>query len=134
MATLLALPLALVLGTLALVLARSRALARPLAGGATSPTPLDAAETARLRGWERRLRRAVKLVVVAYLAVLATWWAGADAGPVQPAAALLLLALACLGGAAVQFSERCPRCGYNLGFQARLLAAERCERCGIPFG
>ncbi len=47
--------------------------------------------------------------------------------------ALALLGAACLLGALIQFSERCPRCGYNLGFQARLLLPGACERCGGQF-
>ncbi len=133
MAALLVLPFALALGTVALVLARARALARPLAAGLDAEAPLSEAELLRLRRWERRLRRAVLLVALAYLAVLAAWLAGADAGPAQPAGALFLLGIACLLGAAIQFSERCPRCGYNLGFQARLLLPERCERCRAPY-
>jgi hypothetical protein len=133
MLELLLLPLALSTGTVALVLARARALARPLPDGLDAEAPLAEPELRRLRRWERRLRRAVVLVGVAYLTVLAAWWAGADDGSGEPTAALLLLGIVCILGAAVQFSERCPRCGYNLGFQARLVLPDRCERCGGPY-
>jgi hypothetical protein len=124
------LPLALATGTVVLVLARARALARPVPGGLEADAPLAEPELRRLRRWERRLRRAVVLVGVAYFAVLASWWAGADDGSGEPTTSLLLLGITCVLGAAIQFSERCPRCGYNLGFQVRLLLPERCERCG----
>jgi hypothetical protein len=133
MLELLLLPLALAAGTIVLVLARARALAGPVPAGIDAGAPLAEPELLRLRRWERRLRRAVLLVGVAYLAVLASWWAGADDGSGEPTAALLLLGITCVLGAAIQFSERCPRCGYNLGFQARLLLPDRCERCGGPY-
>lgn len=44
----------------------------------------------------------------------------------------LLFGSAAVGGA-VQFSERCPRCGVRIGWQTRLLLPARCARCGVGF-
>lgn len=129
MLDLLLLPLALAAGTVVLVLARARALSRPIPVGLDADAPLAEPELQRLRRWERRLRRAVLLVGVAYVAVLASWWSDAADGSDEPSAALLLLGVTCVLAAAIQFSERCPRCGYNLGFQSRLLLPDRCEHC-----
>lgn len=38
------------------------------------------------------------------------------------------LALA-VAGVVVQFSARCPACGYRLGRQSRLVVPEHCRRC-----
>ena len=88
----------------------------------------------RLRRWQRRVRRAFGLVALAYLLLVATSLAGGEPPPGRAALALGLLGATCLLGAAIQFSERCPRCGYNLGFQTRLLLPEACERCGGRLG
>jgi hypothetical protein len=37
-----------------------------------------------------------------------------------------------LAGAYIQFSVRCPSCGYRLGRQSRLSLRDCCGRCGIP--
>ncbi len=34
-------------------------------------------------------------------------------------------------GVVVQFSQRCPRCEYRLGFQSGLLVPEKCRKCGV---
>jgi hypothetical protein len=92
-------------------------------------SPLAPGERLRLRRWERRLRRTFALVGLAYLLLVATTLADTDPPVARAALGLALLGVATLLGAAVQFSERCPRCGYNLGFQSRLLVPDVCERC-----
>jgi hypothetical protein len=125
-------PLALVAGTIALVVARARALRRPL----ESPVPdepLTADELSTVERWESRLRSAVSLVLTAYLVALVVALSDGARSLISPTMALFALGLACLVGAAVQFSARCPRCGFNLGFQSRLLVPEQCERCGASY-
>lgn len=34
-----------------------------------------------------------------------------------------------VAGVVLQFSARCPACGYRLGWQSRLLVPEHCRRC-----
>jgi len=127
---LLALPMALVLGTLVLVGARTLALARPGRPSLDAAAPLAPRELVRLHSWERRLRRVLVLAAIGYLAVVVSWWVGGGDAVGDPRLALALLAAIFAAGAAAQFSARCPRCGYNLGFQARLRLPEGCERCG----
>ena len=43
---------------------------------------------------------------------------------------IVLIALALMGGF-LQFRQRCPRCGYRLGFQSRLLVPDNCKKCGV---
>ena len=43
---------------------------------------------------------------------------------------LLLLVMVVLGGF-IQFRQRCPGCGYRIGFQSRLLLPDNCKKCGI---
>jgi hypothetical protein len=125
-------PLALVAGTLLLLLARARAFRRPV-----TPAPPDDAispeEGARLEQWELRLRVAIALVITTYLVALMVALSDDLRSLIGPRAALVTLGLACLVGAAAQFSTRCPRCRFNLGFQSRLALPERCERCGVPY-
>lgn len=132
--TLLLLPLALVAGTVALVVLRLRALRRPLPLELDPEAPLAPGALLRVQRWESRLRLTVALVVVTYLlavalAILSDPEPGSDSAA-GPTLALALLGALCLLGVWIQFSERCPRCGYNLGFQSRLLHLEACERCG----
>ena len=130
--TLAVIPLALVAGTLALLLARGRALRRP-AEPSGSREPLAAEELAQLERWELRLRVAIALVITTYLVALVVALSDGLRSAIGPRTALFTLGLACIVGAAVQFSTRCPRCGFNLGFQSRLVVPECCERCGVPF-
>jgi hypothetical protein len=129
--TLAVIPLALVAGTLALLLARAHALRRP--PEQATHEPLSAAESARLEQWELRLRVAIALVITTYLVALVVALSDGLRSAIGPRTALITLGLACVVGAAAQFSTRCPRCGFNLGFQSRLVVPERCERCGVPF-
>jgi hypothetical protein len=110
--------------------ARARALRRPLPARLDPSAPLAPGDLLRLRRWERRLRRALGLAALAYLMLVATSLAGGEPPAGRAALALGLLGSICLLGAAIQFSERCPRCGYNLGYQTRLVLPEACERCG----
>lgn len=138
LAALLLLPLALVAGTVVLVLLRLRALRRPLPPGFDPRAPLAHEARIGLLRWERRLRSVAALVVATYLVAIALALTadpepGTGPGLERSGAttiALVLLGLFCALGAWVQFSERCPRCGYNLGFQSRLFHLEACERCG----
>ncbi len=134
LAALFVLPLALVAGTVALVLLRARALRRALPIAFDPESPLAPGALLRLRRWERRLRLVVALVVTTYLVSVALALTAAPASTDARAAgaslALLVLGLLSAIGASIQFSELCPRCGYNLGFQSRLLHLEACERCG----
>lgn len=43
---------------------------------------------------------------------------------------LLLIALVALS-VFIQFSQKCPACGYRIGFQARLLVPDNCKQCGV---
>jgi len=55
----------------------------------------------------------------------------------KPAPEIIQLALApalalVVASVVLQFSVRCPSCGYRLGRQSRLLVPDRCRSCGIP--
>jgi len=41
-----------------------------------------------------------------------------------------VLGLVCVG-VWLQFSIRCPSCGYRIGRQSRLLVPDRCRSCGV---
>jgi hypothetical protein len=38
-----------------------------------------------------------------------------------------------LSGVFIQFSQKCPRCGYRIGRQSRLLLPRQCPKCRISF-
>jgi peptidoglycan/LPS O-acetylase OafA/YrhL len=123
----------LVGGTGALVWARARALRRAPDDDPGPSGPLSPGERLTLRRWERRLRRVFVFVGVAYLLLVGTSLSGLEPDAFGAALGLALLAAVLLLGALVQFSEKCPHCGFNLGFQARLLRPAGCERCGGSF-
>jgi len=43
---------------------------------------------------------------------------------------VILISLALLAGF-IQFSQKCPGCGYRIGFQSRLLLPDNCKKCGV---
>ena len=49
-------------------------------------------------------------------------------GALPAFSALLALALSAI---VIQFSQKCPRCGYRLGRQTRLLLPDQCKQCGV---
>jgi hypothetical protein len=127
LAVLVLVPLAAVL----LVALRRRALRRSFdAAGGRPDAPLAPGELRRLRRWHHRVRRALGLVAFAYLGLVATSLVGGEPSARRAGLALGLLGAVCLLATAIQFSESCPRCGYNLGFQSRLALPAACERCG----
>lgn len=129
---LLAVPAALALGTVAFAAARMRALGAARRAAIEAHHPLSPSERLRVARWRRRVGAAVVATCAAYAA--AVGWAlvaprTAARGPLGPAEALAVLGAVSALAALVQFSERCPRCGFNLGFQARLTLDSRCSRC-----
>lgn len=124
------LALIVVAGLGALLVARHRALRRPVSvknSGALSET-----ERQGLKAWARRTKVAFAgamlfvalnavLLIVTNPAPLWLGWLGLGAGIVIVAVGLV-----------IHFSGRCPRCGYIIGFQSPLLLPYRCERCKTP--
>jgi hypothetical protein len=91
---------------------------------------LDADELAELQHWQRRM---VSLFVITMSGLLLTVILDLLIGLSQATATiifLVLVALVVLAGF-VQFSQKCPACGYRLGFQSRLLVPDHCKCCGI---
>ena len=91
------------------------------------------------RSWARKLEilaegsRAVGVLLTVAVLLVAVVALDLVFGLTRPAAVgafLLLLALAATA-IAIQFSQKCPRCGYRLGFQTRLLLPERCGKCDV---
>jgi hypothetical protein len=91
---------------------------------------LNEHELRRLMRWQRRMVGTFVGTWVAFLLVIA-----ADL-VLHPSREVVQLALVpvfglVVAGAALQFSVRCPACGYRLGRQARLIVPERCRACGV---
>lgn len=91
---------------------------------------LDANELAELKQWQRRM---ISLFVITMSGLLMVVILDLLIGLSQATATiifLVLVALVVLAGF-VQFSQKCPACGYRLGLQSRLLVPDHCKRCGI---
>jgi hypothetical protein len=88
------------------------------------------AERERLRSWQRRMI-GVFVFTMVYLAAAAA--VEILVGMSRPVGTLVFLTLFVLAGlgAALQFSVRCPRCGYRLGRQNSLVVPENCKRCNV---
>jgi len=75
----------------------------------------------------------IALFVVAMAALLLTVAADMTIGLSESAAwyiFLLLLSFVAVAGF-VQFGQKCPACGYRLGFQSRMVVPERCKKCHV---
>ncbi len=92
---------------------------------------LNEQEKRQLLRWQRRMVRTFVATWVYFLLVVGLHIS------IGPPSWIILLAFApvlafVVLGAVLQFSGRCPKCGYRLGRQSGLLIPERCRRCGVP--
>ena len=125
--------LASVVGVVFMVLYRRRLLRSEACPGRSGvpATSLDRAQIDALKRWERRMVR-VLAGVMTYFFLLVALVLIVDPGDAPVLFLLLLLLLAAAGWATrIQFSARCPACGYLLGLQTRLLLPASCECCGV---
>ncbi|MBN2432769.1 MAG: hypothetical protein JXQ27_14940 [Acidobacteria bacterium] len=93
---------------------------------------LTDAERAVLQRWQRRtvslFAAAMGLLIVALLvktAIGLPGWLEVAAG-----SAFIVLAVV---GAGFQFSAKCPRCGFRIGWRSRLILPPACPRCRVSF-
>jgi hypothetical protein len=91
---------------------------------------LNANELKELQLWQKRMITVSSTTMAALI-----FAAGADliigiSRMVASFAFLVFIALVGLG-IFIQFSQKCPRCGYRLGFQSRLLLPRNCKKCGV---
>ncbi len=91
---------------------------------------LSPSELEKLRVWQKRMITVFVVTMVGLLVVIASDLVIGLSRTVAWFAFVGLLGLAGLG-AVIQFSQRCPRCEYRLGFQSRLLVPENCKKCGV---
>lgn len=80
--------------------------------------------------WQRRMRKAFVALWVYLLLVIAVHLLVRPASWVIQVALLPVLGGVVAGGV-LQFSVRCPKCGYRLGFQSSLVIPDDCRRCGV---
>ena len=91
---------------------------------------LNEQEIRRLVRWQRRMVRTFVSTWIYFLLVIGLHIF------IGPPSWVILLAFApvlafVVAGALLQFSIRCPKCGYRLGRQSGLVIPERCRRCGV---
>lgn len=98
----------------------------------TSPRPLNSAEAAYVRTWQRRM---YGYFGFAMLVILGLYIAAGEYGDSPTARWIVLAGVIALVVAAtfVQFSGRCPRCKAYLGRQTRLVLPAKCGACGVDF-
>lgn len=96
------------------------------------PKPLEPAERARLKSWERGMVRFYALAMIALTAAIVAVGLWGDSTAVRRAVLIAILGLV-LAATWVQFRECCPRCGTRLGRQSRLLLPPKCRHCGVKF-
>ncbi len=91
---------------------------------------LEAGELEELQLWQKRV---ITIFLVTSVGLLVVVGADLIIGLSRTVAWLAFLALLGLVGirSFIQFHQRCPRCGYRLGFQSRLLVPENCKQCGV---
>jgi len=91
---------------------------------------LSPEDFAALRRWQRRMIVSLVSVMALLLGAVAF---DLLVGLSERAALLLFLAMLAgvIIGGWVQFSQKCPACGYRIGFQSRLTVPETCRRCGV---
>ena len=97
-----------------------------------SVRPLDPGELQRLARWQLRML-VLYVASIIYLLFLLILSSSSNLPGDQPGADLAYVLILPLVGIALyhQFSARCPRCGFALGLQTRLLVPAHCVRCGI---
>jgi hypothetical protein len=132
------LALAVILGSSlpALLVVRHRALRNRSV--ATGGPPLSEAESATLRAWARRMLLSfvggMAFIALACIGLVVMALGTTKSAPVWVYwLGLLVTVVVVAVGIGVQFSARCPRCGYNIGLQSRLLLPAGCERCQTRF-
>jgi hypothetical protein len=97
-----------------------------------SVRPLDPGELQRLARWQIRML-VLYVTSIIYLLFLLILSSSPNLPGDQLGADLAYVLILPLVGIALyhQFSARCPRCGFALGLQTRLLVPAHCARCGI---
>jgi len=96
------------------------------------PTPLAPHEHARVWRWQRRMFIFYGIAIALLAAAGVAMFGFGELAWVRRAALGVLVLLVALA-TAIQFSERCPRCGLRLGAHGRLLLPEQCRGCGVAF-
>jgi len=91
---------------------------------------LSKQDSLRLFRWQRRM---VSLFIGtwAYILLVIAFHLLANPPPHVVQLALIPALGLVIGGVCLQFSVRCPSCGYRLGRQSRLLVPDRCRSCGL---
>lgn len=95
------------------------------------PTPLSPDEVRRLQQWQGRMRW-VAGGTLFYVGLMVGFTSALPSEAVAlRGVAFLILPAMILGGVALQFSARCPRCGLPLGLLSSLGVPSECERCRV---
>jgi lipopolysaccharide export LptBFGC system permease protein LptF len=91
---------------------------------------LNTKELQELQLWQKRM---ITLLVIAMVALIVVVGVDLIIGMSRMAASFVFLGLVALAGLGIfiQFSQKCPACGYRLGFQTRLLIPNNCKKCGV---
>ncbi|MFH1428758.1 MAG: hypothetical protein ABIH39_03335 [Candidatus Margulisiibacteriota bacterium] len=93
---------------------------------------LTKAQLAQLKKWQKNMI----IYFIAFLSGLGLLLlVGLTIGFSKSAETILTIAwvIFLLSGVYIQFAEKCPRCGYRIGFQSRLILPPKCAKCGVSY-
>lgn len=91
---------------------------------------LNIDELKQLQLWQKRL---ITVFAITMAALIFIAGAHLEFGLSRMAASFAFLVIIALAGLGIfiQFSQKCPGCGYRLGFQSRLVIPPNCKKCGV---
>jgi len=91
---------------------------------------LTRAERDRLRVWQRRMTIGL-VITLAFMVSIAIVDLTAGIPKALGWPILLVLLVLAASGGILQFSEKCPRCGFRIGLQSALVVPDTCRKCGV---
>jgi len=94
--------------------------------------PLNESERIRLRQWQNGMVYMYVFTTLFFISAIVFDLFIGLSGRAGIFIFILLLILVCLDGI-IQFTQKCPRCGYRIGLQSRLTLPENCKSCGVGF-
>lgn len=89
-------------------------------------------ELAVLRQWQSRMVVTFVLAMLLVVLLVTLKLAGCLPLAMEYAGGSLFVVLA-IWGAYLQFSVKCPSCGYRIGLQCRLVLPRQCPKCNASF-
>lgn len=94
--------------------------------------PLNESELKELRVWQNRMVYMFVFTTLFFISAIVYDLFIGLSGRSGIFIFILMLVTVCIDGI-IQFTQKCPRCGYRIGLQSRLTLPEKCKNCGVVF-